>query len=98
MYHLTLFQGLYKHVTGFELINCKIWRKEIGHSTKNCLFIHIHEIHYFLDMHALPGITLLLILSKNKIEKDTSNEFRNSFLKLKEWENECHQISLNSYC
>lgn len=75
MYHLTLFQGLYKHVTGFELINCKIWRKEIGHSTKNCLFIHIHEIHDFLDMHALPGITLLLILSKNKIAKDTS-EFR----------------------
>lgn len=25
-------------------------------------------------------------------------EFRNSFLKLKEWENECHLISLNSYC
>lgn len=72
MYHLTLFQGLYKHVTGFELINCQIWRKEIGHSTKNCLFIHIHEIHDFLDMHALPGITLLLTLSKNKIEKDTS--------------------------
>lgn len=63
MYHLTLFQGLYKHVTGFELINCKIWRKEIGHSTKNCLFIHIHEIHDFLDMHALPGITLLLIFT-----------------------------------
>lgn len=97
MYHLTLFQGLYKHVTGFELINFKIWRKDIGHSTKNCLFIHIHEIHDFLDMHALPGITLLLILSKNKIAKDTS-EFRNSFLKLKEWENECHLISLNSYC
>lgn len=93
MYHLTLFQGLYKHVTGFELINFKIWRKDIGHSTKNCLFIHIHEIQL-----ALPGITLLLILSKNKIEKDTSNEFRNSFLKLKEWENECHLISLNSYC
>lgn len=48
-------------------------------------------------MHALPGITLLLILSKNKIEKDTS-EFRNLFLKLNEWENECHLISLNSYC
>lgn len=72
MYHLTLFQGLYKHVTGFELINCKIWWKDIGHSTKNCLFIHIHEIHDFLDMHALPGITLLLILSKNKIAKYTS--------------------------
>lgn len=94
MYHLTLFQGLYKHVTGF---NFKIWWKDIGHSTKNCLFIHIHEIHDFLDMHALPGITLLLILSKNKIAKDTS-EFRNLFLKLKEWENECHLISLNSYC
>lgn len=97
MYHLTLFQGLYKHVTGFELINFKIWWKDIGHSTKNCLFIHIHEIRDFLDMHALPGITLLLIFTKNKIEKDTS-EFCNSFLKLKEWENECHQISLNSYC
>lgn len=49
-------------------------------------------------MHALSGITLLLILSKNKIAKDTIIKLRNSFLKLKEWKNECHLISLNKHC
>lgn len=70
MYHLTPFQGLYKHVTGFKLINLKSGRKISVTTIKNCLFIHIHEIHDFLDMHALSGVTLVLIFSKIKIAKD----------------------------
>lgn len=80
---------------GFEFINFKIWCKDIGYSIKNCLFIYIYD---FFDMYVFFGKILLLIFFKNKIEKDISNEFCNLFFKLKEWENECYLISLNSYC
>lgn len=79
---------------GFEFINFKIWCKDIGYSIKNCLFIYIYD---FFDMYVFFGKILLLIFFKNKIEKDIS-EFCNLFFKLKEWENECYLISLNSYC
>lgn len=83
---------------GFEFINFKIWWKDIGYSIKNCLFIYIYEIYDFFDMYVFFGIILLWIFFKNKIVKNISNEFCNLFFKLKELENECYLISLNSYC